>query len=347
MADSPLRIGIIGAGGNTRLRHIPGFQAIDGVEVVSVCNRSEASGQKVAEEYGIPKVETDWTAVVNDPNVDAVMIGTWPNMHMEATMATLEAGKHVLTEARMARNLEEAEKMLAASQVHPDLVAQVVPSPFTLNFDKTITRMIEDGDLGLLYEVICEFSNGILADPKAAFSWRLDHELSGVNTLFSGIMHEAVLRWVKTDPEWVIADGLISTMARKDPVTEELKTVLIPDNLSVMARYPQGFKATYLFSGISASVQRSEVRIAGTAGALWLDVTANKLYFSPTDSNEYREVEIAEEDRDDWRVEEDFVESIRDGKEVILTDFETGVRYMRFSQAVWDSWTDGSKKVWL
>ena len=347
MADSPLRIGIIGAGGNTRLRHIPGFQAIDGVEVVSVCNRSEASGQKVAEEFGIPKVETDWKAVINDPNVDAVMIGTWPNMHMEATIATLEAGKHVMTEARMARNLEEAEKMLAVSEAHPDLVSQIVPSPFTLNFDKTISRMIEDGELGLLYELICEFSNGILADPRAAFSWRLDHELSGVNTLFSGIMHEAVLRWVKTDPEWVIADGLISTMARKDPASEELKTVLIPDNLSVMARYPQGFKATYLFSGISASVQRSEVRIAGTAGALWLDLSANKLYFSATDSNEYTEVEIAEEDRDDWNVEQDFVDSIRDGKAVTLTDFETGVRYMRFSQAVWDSWTDGSKKVWL
>jgi predicted dehydrogenase len=347
MSNSPLRIGIIGAGGNTRLRHIPGFQAIEGVEIVSVCNRSEASGQKVADEFGIPNVATDWKMVVADPEVDAVMIGTWPNMHAEVTLAALEAGKHVLTEARMARNLEEAEQMLEASRKHPDLVAQVVPSPFSLPFDKTISRMIADGELGLLYEVIVEFSNGILADPVAPFSWRLDHEKSGVNTLFSGIMHEALMRWVKTDPEWVIADGLIGTMARKDAETEEHRTVLIPDNLSVMSRYPQGFKATYLFSGVSASVQRSEVRIAGTNGALWLDLSAGKLWFSSTDTDQYTEVAIADEDREDWRVEEDFVDSIRDGKPVKLTDFETGVRYMRFSQAVWESWTDGSKKVWL
>ena len=347
MANSALRIGIIGAGGKTRLRHIPGFQAIDNVDVVSVCNRSEASGKQVADEFGIPKVLTDWREIIDDPEIDAVMIGTWPNMHMEATVAALQAGKHVLTEARMARNLEEAESMLAVSKDYPELVAQVVPSPFTLAFDKTITRMIEDGDLGLLYEVFVEFSNGTLADPRAAFSWRLDHELSGVNTLFSGIMHEAVLRWVQTDPEWVIADGLISTMARKDPGTDQLKTVLIPDNISVMARYPQGFKATYLFSAISSSVQRSEVRIAGTAGALHLDLSSNKLFFSATDSNQYDEVEIKDEDRDDWKVEQDFVDSIRDGKPVTLTDFETGLRYMKFSQAVWDSWTDGSKKVWL
>ena len=200
MANSPLRIGIIGAGGNTRLRHIPGFQAIDGVEVVSVCNRSKASSQKIADEFGIPKVVTDWKAIVNDSEIDAVMIGTWPNMHAELTIASLEAGKHVLTEARMARTLDEAEAMLAVSKKHPELVAQVVPSPFTLPFDRTILRMIEDGDLGLLYEVIVEFSNGPFAYPLAAFSWRLDHEKSGVNTLFSGIMHEALMRWVKADP---------------------------------------------------------------------------------------------------------------------------------------------------
>lgn len=347
MSESPLRIGIIGAGGNTRLRHIPGFQAIEGVEVVSVCNRSEASSQKVAKEFGIPGVATDWKAILDDPQVDAIMIGTWPNMHAELTIAALRAGKHVLTEARMARNLTEAELMLAVSREHPSQVSQIVPSPFSLAYDKTIAQMIEKGDLGLLYEVIVEFSTGILADPDAAFNWRLDYEKSGVNTLFSGIMHEAVLRWVKTDPESVIADGLIGTMARKDPESGEHKTVLIPDNLSVMARYPQGFKATYLFSSVSASVVRSEVRISGSKGALWLDLAADKLWFSATGSGKYREVSIPQEDRGSWQVESDFVDSIRYGKPVSLTDFETGVRYMRFSQAVWDSWTDGSKKKWL
>lgn len=42
-----VRIGLIGAGANTRLRHIPGFQAIPGVEIVAVCNRS-------AERWGHP-----------------------------------------------------------------------------------------------------------------------------------------------------------------------------------------------------------------------------------------------------------------------------------------------------
>ncbi|MCZ6674951.1 MAG: Gfo/Idh/MocA family oxidoreductase [Verrucomicrobia bacterium] len=347
MANSTLRIGIIGAGENTRLRHIPGFQGIDDVEVTTVCNRSEASSKKVADEFNIPKIVTGWKSIIEDPEIDAVMIGTWPNMHAEATIAALNAGKHVLTEARMARTLQEAEQMLEVANQHPNLVSQIVPSPFSLPFDKTMTRMIEEGDLGMLYEVVVEFSTGILANPEAAFNWRLDYEKSGVNTLLSGILHEALLRWVKSDPEWVIADGLIGTMARKDSESGEENTVLIPESLSIMSRYPQGFKTTYLFSGVSSCVQRSEVRISGSKGSLWLDLANEKLWFSKTDSNQYEEVEIAEADRGFWRVEEDFVESIRDGSPVRLTDFETGVRYMRFSQAVWESWTDGSKKVWL
>ena len=87
-----LRIGLIGAGANTKLKHIPGFQEIDGVEITAVANRSRESGQKVADAYGIPQVFDDWKEVVNSPDVDAVCIGTWPYMHCEVTLAALAAG---------------------------------------------------------------------------------------------------------------------------------------------------------------------------------------------------------------------------------------------------------------
>ena len=38
---NPVRIGIVGLGKNTRKRHVPGFRGIEGVELVSVCNRTE------------------------------------------------------------------------------------------------------------------------------------------------------------------------------------------------------------------------------------------------------------------------------------------------------------------
>lgn len=110
-----LRIGIVGAGGNTQLRHIPGFMAIDGVEITAVCNRSRQSSQRVADKFGIPHVHEDWKELVHSDQVDAVLIGTWPNMHCPITIEALAAGKHVLTEARMAMNLDEARRMHEAA----------------------------------------------------------------------------------------------------------------------------------------------------------------------------------------------------------------------------------------
>lgn len=103
MAERVIKVGIIGAGANTRLRHIPELLSQAGVEIFSVANRTKASAWAVAQGFGIPNATDNWKELVQDPNVDAIVIGTWPYMHCEMTVAALEAGKHVLCEARMVR----------------------------------------------------------------------------------------------------------------------------------------------------------------------------------------------------------------------------------------------------
>ena len=122
---SAIRIGIVGAGDNTRVRHIPGLQAQEGVEIVSVCNRSQASSQRVAREFGIPTTHGHWRELIASDGIDAVVIGTWPYLHCPITLAALEAGKHVMTEARMAMDAGQARRMLEEvsgqpSPGHPD-----------------------------------------------------------------------------------------------------------------------------------------------------------------------------------------------------------------------------------
>ena len=58
MADDVVRVGLIGAGRNTRDRHLPGFQKVAGVDVVAVANRSRQSGQQVADSFNIPGCTT-------------------------------------------------------------------------------------------------------------------------------------------------------------------------------------------------------------------------------------------------------------------------------------------------
>ena len=70
MSAAPIRIGIIGAGANTTSKHIPGLQAIPGVAIVSVCNRTQASGERVARQFNIPQVYTNWLDVTEADDVD-------------------------------------------------------------------------------------------------------------------------------------------------------------------------------------------------------------------------------------------------------------------------------------
>ena len=104
MSSSDIRIGIIGAGQITRKRHLPGFQSIPGVSVVAVCNRRRETAARVAREFDISKIHGTWEDLIADPDVDAVVIGAWPYLHCSVTLAALDAGKHVLTQARMAMN---------------------------------------------------------------------------------------------------------------------------------------------------------------------------------------------------------------------------------------------------
>ena len=90
MGVDTIRVGIVGAGRNVRRRHISGFRAIEGVEIVSVCNSSRESSERVAKELGIPKVYDNWLELVRAPDTDAICIGTFAHLHCPVTLAALE-----------------------------------------------------------------------------------------------------------------------------------------------------------------------------------------------------------------------------------------------------------------
>lgn len=342
-----LRIGIIGAGANTRLRHIPGFQALDHVAVVTIANRSPDSARKAAELFGVARTAPRWQDVIEDPEVDAICIGTWPNTHAEISLAALAAGKHVLTEARMARNLSEARRMLSAAKTCPDLVTQIVPAPFSLDYDATIQRLLPT--LGQLREVVVTHRFAACALPGTPRTWRQNFDLSGVNTHTLGILYETVQRWLgpKVDPEWLIADAAHFTEKRPDPETDSHATVTIPDTVSVLGRYTGGIRFSYEISTVDSVGPVQEIRLNAEGGSLRFDLTTTKLWFAEPGSAHENEIPPDPETALGWRVEQDFVNSIRLGSPVTLTSFADGLRYMRFTEMVWNSWShDSSRQLW-
>lgn len=332
--NTALRIGIIGAGANTRLMHLPGFQRIEGITVDVICNRSEASSRKVATEFGVPRIETDWSRVVADPSLDAIMIGTWPYLHAEVTVAALKAGKHVLTEARMARNTEEARHMLEISRAHPQLVTQIVPAPMSLDFDAVVMDLLSSGRLGQIREVCVTHTGGQYARSDAPMSWRQDFDLSGCNMLSLGIYYEIIRRWLGRDPVSIVATGAVCTPERTWPDGGETAAVRIPESVSFLGAYEDGARLIGHFSGLESGSGRNEVRLNGSKASLRIDFARGELFLAAAGATAEESVPIPDESRRGWRVEADFVDSIRSGEPVRLTSFEDGIRYMMVTEAI-------------
>lgn len=336
MAD-PLRVAFIGAGGNTTLRHLPGLLAIDNVEAVAVCNRSAESGQRVADEFGITRVETDPAAIFAADDVDAVSIGTWPYRHREYTVAALEAGKHVLCEARMAMNASEAREMLAASQARPDLVAQIVPAPMDLMVWRTVRRLLSENALGTVREVHCDVLNGSAIDPAGPLHWRHQREFSGSNVMMFGIFTEIVTRWLGPT-ERVMSDAEVFVPARPDASGSSVE-VDVPDSLGVLARLENGARVTYRISTVAHDGSPPAISLYGSKATLhWRG--ADNLTLSHV-GGASETVTPDPGTAVGWNVEQDFVDSIRDQKPVELTNFEDGLHYMRLTEAVERSRTEG------
>ena len=333
MADRAIRVGFVGAGKNTRTRHIPGFQRQAGVELVSVANRSRQSGERVAKEFGIARVHDDWRELVRADDVDAICIGTWPYMHCEITLAALAAGKHVLCEARMAMDAAEGRRMLEASRRAPNLVTQLVPSPPTLEVDATLTKLIAEGYVGEVLAVeLSTTQNARFVDREEPLHWRHDVALSGHNVMNMGIWYEAMLRWLPPARR-VMAMGKIAVPQRRDDAGA-LRDVKIPDHLEILATLRDGAVARLRFSAVAALGPASEVWIFGSDGTLRLDADGKRLFGARRGDKALAEIPIPAASRVGWRVEEEFVNAIRGRETVSRTTFEDGVRYMEFTDAV-------------
>ncbi|MBT2721137.1 Gfo/Idh/MocA family protein [Bacillus sp. ISL-46] len=112
-----LKIGIIGCGGIANQKHFPALSQFKDIsEMVAFCDIKIDRAEKAAKEYGTPdaKVYEDYRELLKDESIDIIQVLT-PNVsHSPITVASFEAGKHVMCEKPMAHTTEAAQKMIDA-----------------------------------------------------------------------------------------------------------------------------------------------------------------------------------------------------------------------------------------
>jgi predicted dehydrogenase len=145
-----IRIGIIGAGMIAHRSHAEAFQKVPGCEVVAVADVDGARASEFAAKYQIPQTYTDYEKLLSSAPVDAVSVALPVFLHAPATIAALQAGKHVLCEKPMARDGAEAQAMVDAARAAGKKLAVYWRNRFGAPAIKA-RQMVAGGELGRVY----------------------------------------------------------------------------------------------------------------------------------------------------------------------------------------------------
>jgi len=106
-----MKIALAG-GGAFGEKHLDGLKNIDGVEVTALVGRRLEPTQEMADKYGVGFATTDYEAMLERDDVDAVILCTPTQMHADQAIKAMNAGKHVEVEIPLADSLADAEAVL-------------------------------------------------------------------------------------------------------------------------------------------------------------------------------------------------------------------------------------------
>ena len=184
-----LRIGVVGAAGFIGRDHIHRLTtSINHATVVAVSDLDPEKTQAVADTCGA-KVYTDGIALINDPDVDAIVVTSWDPTHAQFVRAAIAAGKPVFCEKPLASTLEDCSEVLKDEIASGKHLVQV---GFMRRFDPGYLEMksiIDSGKLGKPLMVHCK-SRTPVTPPKHTT------RMHATNV----IPHEIdVLRWLLDD----------------------------------------------------------------------------------------------------------------------------------------------------
>jgi predicted dehydrogenase len=266
-----VRVAIVGLGywGPNLVRNL---HELPEAEVVGICDLHDERLEHVGRLYPGVERTRDFTSLLEDPGVDAVVVATPVSTHFELAAAALEAGKHVLVEKPMAASSEEALALVALADAKGVLL--MPGHTFVYSPSVNVVRdLIRSGDLGDVYFVSSSRVNLGIHQPDVSVIWDLGpHEFS--------ILHH----WLGESPESASA------------TTRSCVIPGVADVAFVTLRYPSGIVANIELAWLSPSKLR-RTTVAGSQKMVVYDDTSHEPvrvfdagveFLEPRDFEQYR-----------------------------------------------------------
>jgi predicted dehydrogenase len=252
------RVAMLGTGliGDFYTMTLHGQRGRDRVEVVY--SRSEERGAAFRERWGVPASTTSLEEAVRHPEVDTVVVGLPNHMHEEAVKAAAAVGKAVLVTKPLARNAEEAGRILEVVEragVFGGYLEDLVYTPKTLK----ALASVRSGAVG---DVLWVRSRETHPGPHSAWFWDAGQAGGGAIVDLGCHCIEIVRSFVGK------GNRPVEVMCWKDTLVHPIEA---EDNAIALIRFESGavgqFEVSWTFRG--GMDLRDEV--AGTEGTIWLN----------------------------------------------------------------------------
>lgn len=147
MEKKTVRWGVLGCSGIGKSRTIPGLLACENAELYAIAGRNEEKLKVYAEPFAPKKLYTDYQALLDDENVDAVYLPLPNGIHMEWVKKAAVAGKHILCEKPMALTEEQVREMFAAAKKHGVLLEEAYAYRHAQLVQK-VKEIVDSGAIG-------------------------------------------------------------------------------------------------------------------------------------------------------------------------------------------------------
>jgi predicted dehydrogenase len=276
------------------------FPDAPAVERDVLVGTDEAALADATDRLGFERYATDWRDVVDDVDV---FYNLGPNfLHVDPTVAALDAGTHVLCEKPLAPTLDGAREMQEAAAAS-DAVAACA---FNYRFVPAIQYardLIADGELGEIRQVRGQYLQDWLVDADAPWSWRNDAELAGSGALGDLGAHTVDLASFLVGDrvgDVELVSGHLRTFVDERPTDGGggTKPVTVDDAYSAQVEYESGAMGTFEASRMATGHKNDHsIAVHGTDGSLRFSLERlNELEVHTGDSRGYETVLVTDED---------------------------------------------------
>ena len=327
MAQSTVRLGYIGAGTYSRRVLLPNFRQIPGVELVVVANSEPETSAAVANEFGFARTATDWRAVIDAKDIDAIVIGTRTEAHFEMIPPVLESERHVLSMNALCRTAAQARALTAKAAAHPELVSLVYPAggpAYFLREDAMMRHLLDDGYIGTVLQA---------TDYWYAPFFGLGSMFEVGNRWFG--RHTRLLGYRR---RYNVQGVTVPGRAGRGEVR--------PETNIAMAELASGGLITYQHSTVAGDIARARVEIIGSNGNVIVYTgsvgTPATFFGAKRGARDFVALPVPPEFSKGVNVEADFIAAIRGERQPALAvpRFEDAMRLLQFGEV----WRESSEK---